>query len=140
MFPIQDKSEWEGTFSENYTNGHTDSTTIKCDGSMFYRQKKSLFTSKELILRRVNEHGVPRPDLNYQGWYFRPWSSSERWQYFRFTSNGELEGHHFSTKNKSSLSPFGSLNYFTNFSSSGGKRCKTGNAPIFIKASLNFKM
>ena len=87
---------------------------------MVWKMDKKLNESR---LKRVNKIGVPHPDPHYQGWYFRPWDRLEAWEYFRFTSNGELEVHHFDTDASRGVSPLGSPNYVISSISTGGKRC-----------------
>ena len=74
--------------------------------------------------QRVNEKGVPHPDPHYQGWFYRPWNRATAWEYYRFTSNGELEIHHFCTSRFcQKISPLGSPNFFVATISPGGRRC-----------------
>ena len=105
--------------------GKEHETTIKCDGSMAYKDN----TLRETMLKRVNENGASgnHNDPNYEGWYFRPWDRSEAWEYFRFTSNGNLEIHHFATDTWPSVSPFGSHHLHAYSISAVGKPCKKGN-------------
>ena len=79
----------------------------------------------QTTLQRVNDAGVPHPDSNYQGWYHRPWDRADAWEYFRFTSTGALEVHHFCTDSTacSGTSSFGSPNFCCSSLTEGGKRC-----------------
>ena len=79
-------------------------------------------------IQSVNDDGVPHPDPLYQGWYYRPWDSQTAWEYFRFTSNGELEVHHFNV-GFSKTSPLGSSNFCCSSLSVGGSACNQGNVP-----------
>ena len=116
----------EGTFEQQYTSGHKDSTTVACDGSMVWRGG----ALRETTLKRVNDDEVPHPDTMYEGWFYRPWNRAAAWEYFRFTSNGELEVHHFCTDSPSKCSgtsPLGSSNFCCSSLSVGGRKCSQGN-------------
>ena len=77
--------------------------------------------------RPVNAEGVPHPDTNYQGWYYRTWDRDAAWEYWRFTSKGEFEVHHFCTDGCGDTSPLGSPNYCCKSLTSGGEACDGGN-------------
>ena len=83
----------------------------------------------EETLEKVNDEGVPHPDPLYQGWYYRSWDRQAAWEYFRFTTNGELEVHHFCTDSTgcSKTSPLGSSNFCCSSLSVGGRPCVQGN-------------
>ena len=98
---------WQGTFQQTYTNGHKDTTTITCSGSMVWRG--SQLTQEKLL--KVNDEGVPRPDSRYQGWFYRPWNRATAWEYFRFLNDGRFEVHHFCTDGCKAISPEGSSNF-----------------------------
>ena len=121
---------WKGTFKQQYTNGHQDSTTVNCDGSMVWNAG----TLYKRTLQRVNDDGVPHPDHLYEGWFYRPFNREAAWEFYRFTSNGQLEVHHFFTDSTStdftSTSPLGSPNYCCSSLSmveKGGRACNQGN-------------
>ena len=77
----------------------------------------------------VNAEGVPHHDANYQGWFYRPCTRDAAWEYWRITSTGELEIHHFCTDGCStvSTSPLGSSNFCCTALASGGESCDGGN-------------
>lgn len=126
---------WKGKFQQVYSNGVRATTTVECDGSM---PGWKVDPGKYLP---VNGEGVPHPDLNYQGWYYRAFSPSRgelAWEYWRFTSRGEFEVHHFHTdKTRSQLhtdkaggqltSPLGSPNFCCSSITPGGVACDAGN-------------
>ena len=116
--------EWEGTFAQHYSNGHRDSTTINCNGSMVWHSRDTMFLKR---FKGVNDEGQPHPDSRYRGWYYRPWSRAKAYEYFRFTENGELQVHHFCLDGCSKTSPLGSPNFCCSSLSSGGQRCNKIN-------------
>ena len=77
----------------------------------------------------VNAGGVPHHDSNYQGWYYRPWNRDAAWEYWRITSTGELEIHHFCTDSDgcTGTSPLGSSNFCCSGLTAGAESCDGGN-------------
>ena len=114
---------WHGVFAQKYSNGHQDRTTIRCTGEMIWRGD----TLTETGFKNVNDAGVPRPDSNYQGWFYRPWNRALAWEYFRFTDSGQFEVHHFCTDGCSGTSPLGSSNFCCSSVSEGGEKCHEGD-------------
>ena len=112
-------------FDQRYSNGHQDQTTIKCSGEMIWRGDNLKATG----LSKANDVGVPHPDCNYQGWFYRSWDRPLAWEYFRFTEDGKLEVHHFCDDSSGCLgtSPLGSLKFCCSSVSEGGERCNEGN-------------
>ena len=90
---------------------------------MIWRAKKLKISKFE----RVNDEGVPRPDLSYQGWFYRTWDRAAAWEYFQITDDGKLEVHHFCTDGCSGTSPLGSPNFCCKSVSTGGDKCPEGN-------------
>merc|ERR1712113_776474 len=110
-----------GTFSQKYSNGHKDLTSIGCDGVMVWRAGRL----KENTHHRVNAPGVPHPDPKYEGWFYRDWDRPAAWEYFRFKPNGDMEVHHFCTDSSvcSKTSPLNSSNFCCSSVSPGGTVC-----------------
>ena len=82
---------------------------------------------RQAKFERVNDIGVPHPDVSYQGWFYRSWDRAAAWEYFRFTHDGKLEVHHFCTDGCREKSPLGSSNFCCKSISAGGTRCQQGN-------------
>ena len=112
--------DWKGTFEHVYSNDHRHTTVLECDGLMTWHGVKQ---SKFLA---VNADGVLRPDTRYQGWYYRIWNNAAAWEYFRFTSTGAMEGHHF-CDTCTGTSPLGSPKFCCSFLTTGGEPCNGGN-------------
>ena len=83
----------------------------------------------------VNSEGVPHPDANYQGWYYRPYSRDEAWEYYRIRSTGEFEVHHFcnDTCSVENTSPLGSQLFCCSSLTAGGERCNAGSKRLYIE-------
>ena len=117
---------WKGTFQQVYSHGHRETTTVECDGSMpGWRVDPGKYLP-------VNGEGVPNPDPNYQGWYYRAFDPNRgdlAWEYWRFTSRGEFEIHHFHTDGTGGplTSPLGSPNFCCSSITPGGEACDAGN-------------
>ena len=94
---------------------------MECDGSMSGWSGGTL--SQYLP---VNGEGVPHPDSNYQGWYYRQWDRDAAWEYWRFTSSGEFEIHHFCTDGCRDTSPLGSPNFCCSAKTPGAVACDAG--------------
>ena len=92
----------------------------------------------ETRLINVNDAGVPRPDPNYQGWFYRPWDRALAWEYFRFTDDGQLEVHHFCTDGCSGTSTLGSSNFCCSSVSAGGEKCREGYLVKSFSNIFNF--
>ena len=114
---------WHGVFAQKYSNGHQERTTIRCTGEMIWNGEKLTETG----FKNVNDAGVPRPDSNYQGWFYRPRKHALAWEYFRFTDSGQFEVHNFCTDRCSGTSPLGSSNFCCSSVSEGGEKCHEGD-------------
>ena len=115
----------QGTFNQVYSTGPRQTTVVRCDG-----MDASTWSGAETTFREVNAAGVPRPDVNYQGWFYRTWARDDAWEYWRFTANGEFEVHHFCTDLTDICrheSPNGSQNYCCNSLTAGATGCDGGN-------------
>ena len=80
----------------------------------------------------ANAGGVPHHDANYKGWYYRPFNRENAWEYWRITSTGEFELHHFCTDGGcTGTSPLGSPNYCCSALTAGGET-RDGGCNIFL--------
>ena len=87
-----------GYYDQAYSNGHHDSTTLECDGTVKYYQSKNLSgklypAGSKLPADRAAQNNDP----NYRaadGWFFRPWGRPTAWEFVKF-SNDQMFVHHF---------------------------------------------
>ena len=129
-------TEWQGTFAQSYTNGHSETTTVECDGSM-----SGWSGGPQSEYLPVNGEGVPHHDSNYEGWYYRTWNRGDlAWEFWRFTSNGEFEVHHFCTDGGCPhTSPLGSPNFCCSSKTPGAVACDGGIKHFETRILLTFK-
>ena len=108
-----DAKDFAGQYDQVYSNGHTDGTTVECDGSINWRASK---LNGKLYLagsKLPSDRAAQNNDPNYQasdGWFFRPWDRDQAWEFVKF-SDGQMIVNHFCTDGCKDTSPEGSSNY-----------------------------
>ena len=109
------KKALAGKYTQTYSNGHKDSTTVACDGAMTWRANKLKGTFYPAGSKLPASRAAQNNDPNYQakdGWYFRAWDRPKAWEFVKF-EHGNMIVHHFCTDSAvcNKKSPAGSAKY-----------------------------
>lgn len=87
-----------GTYVQTYSNGHKDSTTVACDGTMTWSGNKLKGKMYPAGSKLPASRAAQNNDPNYQakdGWYFRPWDRASAWEFVKFENGNNMIVHHF---------------------------------------------